>query len=165
MTLLGRLTRPSRRRLDGEEGDEDTKKSIDDYTKVEEVTEEEEAKNKCPKMNTFKMTENKWQLLSKNKPILTRNPKDCEKDDYASSYKEMTIDWKEQFAEAIQPGGLVGVQVHFSVPKRSPFDMMKPKKKRNSISLYVKRVFITENCDDLMPEYLNFVKGVVDSKD
>merc|ERR1712045_893836 len=120
-----------------------------------------------PKTKKVSKTTWDWELINNHKPIWTRKPADIEEDEYSEFYKSITKDSSEHLTHThFVAEGEVTFKSLLYIPKVQPSESFnKYGQATENIKLYVRRVFITDDFKDMMPNYLSFVKGVVDSDD
>merc|ERR1712004_789247 len=144
-----------------EEEDKDEEKKDDVETKDDDEKEEEE--KKAPK----KKTVFEWEQVNTQKAIWLRAKEDVTEEEYTEFYKSISKDYLDPLAYThFNAEGEIEFKSILFLPKKAPFDMMDNYwTKKSEVKLFVRRVLVAEKFEELLPRYLNFVRGVVDSDD
>merc|ERR1712125_299225 len=151
---------------DTEEDDDDDKDDDEEKDDVETKDDEEEKEEEEKKAPT-KKTVYEWEQVNTQKAIWLRAKEDFTEEEYNEFYKSISKDYLDPLAYThFNAEGEIEFKSILFLPKKAPFDMMDNYwTKKSEVKLFVRRVLVAEKFDELLPRYLNFVRGVVDSDD
>merc|ERR1712230_246296 len=147
----------------GDDKDDDEGEKKDDVETKDDDEKEEEEEEKKPK----KKTVYEWEQVNTQKAIWLRAKEDVTEEEYNEFYKGLSKDYLDPLAYThFNAEGEIEFKSILFLPKKAPFDMMDNYwTKKSEVKLYVRRVLVAEKFEELLPRYLNFVRGVVDSDD
>ncbi|GMP44705.1 hypothetical protein CsSME_00013516 [Camellia sinensis var. sinensis] len=148
--------------------EEETSENSSEEEKEDEEKEEDEEGDKKPKTKKVKETTSEWELLNDVKAIWLRNPKEVTDEEYTKFYHSLAKDLSDEKPLAwshFTAEGDVEFKAVLFVPPKAPHDLYESyyNANKSNLKLYVRRVFISDEFDELLPKYLNFLKGLVDS--
>ncbi|CAN6200500.1 unnamed protein product [Urochloa humidicola] len=148
--------------------EEETSEEEESTPETTEEEETEESEEKKPKTKTIKETTSEWELLNDVKAVWLRSPKEVTDEEYSKFYHSLAKDFSDDKPMAwshFTAEGDVEFKALLFVPPKAPHDLYESyyNNNKSNLKLYVRRVFISDEFDDLLPKYLNFLKGIVDS--
>merc|ERR1712048_6649 len=148
---------------DDDDDDKDDEEEKDDVETKDDDEEKEEEKKDAPK----KKTVYEWEQVNTQKAIWLRAKEDVTEEEYTEFYKSISKDYLDPLAYThFNAEGEIEFKSILYLPKKAPFDMMDNYwTKKSEVKLFVRRVLVAEKFEELLPRYLNFVRGVVDSDD
>merc|ERR1711879_265318 len=149
------------------EEDDDDKDEEDDEKKDDVETKDDDEKDEDKKKEPTKKTVYEWEQVNTQKAIWLRAKEDVTEEEYTEFYKSISKDYLDPLAYThFNAEGEIEFKSILFLPKKAPFDMMDNYwTKKSDVKLFVRRVLVAEKFDELLPRYLNFVRGVVDSDD
>merc|ERR1712038_949379 len=150
-----------------ESDDDDDDDEKEDEEKKDDVETKDEEEKEEKKTEPTKKTVYEWEQVNTQKAIWMRAKEDVTEEEYTEFYKSISKDYLDPLAYThFNAEGEIEFKSILFLPKKAPFDMMDNYwTKKSEVKLFVRRVLVAEKFDELLPRYLNFVRGVVDSDD